>query len=136
VETADFKPTNTSISRLRIALVLGVLMFGFHLLGQEDSVEESETIEVDEGSSEEAVEDTDVEESENDGNDSENSTSRITDEDASATQEGSNEAEATNEDTPNNDETEDSEDTDTDHEDFVPTENLSEDIDIPFPVDI
>ena len=129
-----FQPTYPPISMLRIALVVAVLMIGYHVFGQEDSVEESETTDVDESSSEEATEETTAEESETEGDDSEDSTTQISDEDSSTTQEDSTTADATNEEPPTDDETEESEDTD--FEDFIPTEKLSEDIEISFPVDI
>ncbi|MXW07533.1 MAG: hypothetical protein F4X56_03020 [Gammaproteobacteria bacterium] len=134
MEATDFKPTRTTPSLLRIALVLGVLLFGNHCFGQEDTDEESETTEPIERSSGETTEDSETEESPNDSDDSENTTSQSTEEDSSAVQDISTEEETTMEDPPNDEETEESDDRV--YEDFVPTENISEDIEIPFPVDI
>lgn len=108
---------------LQFLLVVSTVLFVLTVVGQEDDSEELDAgIEEEEASTADSTANETSEESESSIEDSEERTTEVSDEESS-------DAETTN-----NEETEESDDTNS--EVFIPTEQLSEDIPIAFPVDI
>ena len=134
VAATNLKPSCTLLLVLRIVLIISVVFFGFSFFGQEESDEESDTAEVEENSAEASTEDLTTRDSEPNEQDSATSATENTEEDPSTesdsdAEEDSNSGEITRAEEP-------TEDDDSDNDIFVPTENLSEDVPISFPVDI
>lgn len=130
--------THIKESLFRITLVVGVVLFAFQLFGQEESPDESETTEASESITEENTEETQEvgtsEDSEPSNEDLSTDTSEQADTSASSVEDTSTEEETNSDDTTRTEET--AEESDSEDDIFVPTEKLSEDIPIPFPVDI
>ena len=110
----DPMPRHSRTTTLRTTFVISVVLLAFSFYGQEEAVEESDTDEVSETESPEATEDSTAEESETNDEDSADNTTESTEEATS---------------------TEDTTESD-DPDIFNPTEEISEDVPIPFPVDI
>ncbi|MXZ45300.1 MAG: hypothetical protein F4Z01_10090 [Gammaproteobacteria bacterium] len=130
--------TYTQESFVRIAIVVAMVLFAIQFFGQEESPEDSDTTEVAESTSNESTEDTEEvetpETSESNVEDASINASEQTDTDTRSAVDISSEEDTNTEDTTSTDET--AEESDSDDDVFVPTEKLSEDVPIPFPVDI
>lgn len=134
VRSKFLEPHHSQSSILRIAAVICIASLAFQSVGQEETVEESDETKADGISVQETAEDLATEESDVDAEDSVDETIESPETDTNAEESASVEDSANNENPSNSEELEESDDAAADV--FTPTEELSEDVPIAFPVDI